>query len=188
MGLKQDLLDAITSAYVDTNPGGDSSDLPDVSDGSYPERLAHYQTEAIAKFLTEAKFRITKLNAPVVLEDLKTPDLPVNVEPQTLLGDKAPILKTLKKVGGMIPGAGSVVNKLIDQLEAAIKQAIQPLLKGGSTLPAVNIKKDDGGLESTGYVYIGEDPDSQKEFDTEDQDGQIKFTEVKLIREDIEDL
>ena len=32
MGLKADLLDAITSAYVDTNSQADSLDLPDISD------------------------------------------------------------------------------------------------------------------------------------------------------------
>ena len=41
---------------------------------------------------------------------------------------------------------------------------------------------------SDGYVYIGEDPDSQESFDVEDAAGQREFTEVKLFREDIEDL
>jgi len=184
MGLKADLLDAILQASSDAG----IEEPPDLSTGTFPERLAHYQTEAIAKILTEAEFRITRLNAPVVIEDLKTPDLSVDIQLETLLGDKAPILKTLKRVGGLIPGAGSVVNKLIDQLESAIKQAIQPLLKGGSTLPGLNLGKDTGGLESTGYVYIGEDPDSQGGFDVEDQNGQREFTTVKLLREDIEDL
>ena len=103
-------------------------------------------------------------------------------------------IQQVKKMGnmkdliGMIPGAGSVVNKLIDQLETAIKQAVQPLLEGGATLPGLNLGKDAGGLESTGYVYIGEDPDSQGGFDVEDVEGQREFTTVKLIRDDIEDL
>ena len=184
MGLKADLLDAILQASIDVG----MEEPPDLSDGTFPERLAHYQTEAIVKFLTEAEFRVTKLNAPVVMEELKTPDQGINIQLETLLGDKAPILKTLKKVGGMIPGAGSVVNKLIDELENAIKQAVQPLLEGGATLPGLNLGKDTGGLESTGYVYIGEDPDSQSSFDVDGEDGQKEFTTVKLLREDIEDL
>ena len=184
MGLKQDLINAKVKAAKDIG----LEEPLDISDGSFIERDAEYTKEAIVKFLTDVEFRITRLNAPVVVEDLKTPDLSVNVELQTLLGDKAPILKTLKQVGGLIPGAGSVVNKLIDQLENAIKQAVQPLLEGGSTLPGIDIKKDDGGLESTGYVYIGEDPDSQGGFDVDDVGGQREFTTVKLIREDIEDL
>ena len=88
----------------------------------------------------------------------------------------------------MIPGAGGVINKIVDKLENAIKQAIKPLLKGGSTLPGLNLGKDDGGLQSTGYVYIGEDPDSQGSFDVEDEDGQRDNTTVKLIKEDMEDI
>jgi len=183
MGLKADLLDAITKAAVETG-----MPPPDTSDGTFAERLAYHQTEAIAKFLTEADFTITQLKAPVVLEKIKTPDLPINLELETLLGDKAPILKTLKSVGGMIPGAGSVVNKLIDQLEGAIKQAVQPLLIGAGKVPGINLGKDNGALESTGYVFIGEDPDSTDSFDTDDESGQRQFTTVKVLREDIEEL
>jgi len=45
-----------------------------------------------------------------------------------------------------------------------------------------------GLLQSTGYVYIGEDPDSQDTFDVEDEDGQREYTTVKLIRDDIGEL
>ena len=69
-----------------------------------------------------------------------------------------------------------------------LKQAIKPLLKGGSTLPGLDLGKDDGGLEGAGYVYIGEDPDSREGFDVEDEDGQRVYTTVKLFREDIEGL
>ncbi len=184
MGLKQDLIDAKVKAARDT---GVPTPL-DTSNGSFIEREAEYTKEAIVNFLTQAEFRITKLNAPVIVEDLKTPDQGIDIQLETLLGDKAPILKTLKKVGGLIPGAGSVVNKLIDQLETAIKQAVQPLLEGGATLPGLNLGKDAGGLESTGYVFIGEDPDSQGGFDVDDENGQREFTTVKLIRDDIEEL
>jgi len=92
-------------------------------------------------------------------------------------------LKTLKKIGDPL-GLGS----LIDSLEGEIEKAVTPLLKGGSILPPMNLGKDDGGLESTGYVFIGEPPDSDEDFDVEDEDGQREFTTVKLIREDIEDI
>ena len=73
-------------------------------------------------------------------------------------------------------------------MEGEIEKAITPLLEGGATLPGLDLGKDNGGLEATGYVYIGEDPVSQDGFDVEDIDGQKEFTTVKLIREDIEDL
>jgi len=179
MGLKADLLDAILQASADAGV----EEPPDLSDGTFPERLAHYQTEAIVKFLTEAEFRITQLNAPVVVEKFKIPEQLVNVELETLLGEYGPILKTLKKIGDPL-GLGS----LIDSLEGEIEKAVTPLLKGGSILPQLNLGKDDGGLESTGYVFIGEPPDSEDDFDVEGEDGQREFTTVKLIREDIEDI
>ena len=183
MGLKQDLIDAITSAYVDTNPGGDSSDLPDVSDGSYPERLAHYQTEAIVKFLENAEFRITKLNAPVVVETFKLPERFANVAVETLLGEYKPLIKALKKLGDPLGLSG-----VIDSLEGEIRDAVSKVVEGGVTVPPTDVSKDDGGLESTGYVFIGDPPDSESDFDVGDEDGQRTFTTVKLIREDIEDL
>ena len=176
MGLKADLLDAILQASFDAG----IEEPPDLSDGTFPERLAHYQTEAIAKFLTEAEFTITQLNAPVIIEDFNIPEQGVNIELQTLLGDKAPILDAIKK----IPGGEAVVAPL----ESALRKAVAPLLEAGSKLPALNLGKDSGGLSSTGYVYIGKDPDSQDDFDVEDQDGQRDFTTVKLLRENIEDL
>ena len=37
-------------------------------------------------------------------------------------------------------------------------------------------------------VYIGEDPDSQEDFNVSNKDGQIQHTSVELFREDIEEL
>tara|TARA_A100001391_G_C4930078_1_gene241530 strand:- start:144 stop:686 length:543 start_codon:yes stop_codon:yes gene_type:complete len=179
MGLKQDLIDAKIKAAQET---GITTPL-DTSNGSYIEREAEYIKDALINFLTNAEFRITQLNAPVIVEEVKSPDLPVNVELETLLGEYQPILKTLKKIGDPL-GLGAT----IDALEGEIEKAITPLLEGGATLPGLNLGRNDGGLESTGYVFIGEDPDSQQGFDVEDEDGQREFTTVKLIREDIEDL
>tara|TARA_R100001377_G_scaffold51384_1_gene30046 strand:+ start:110 stop:676 length:567 start_codon:yes stop_codon:yes gene_type:complete len=183
MSLKEDLIQAKVKAARDAG----MVEPLDTKPGSFIERDAHYTTEAIGKFLTECDFTITQLKAPIILEDLRTPEQGVNMQLATLLGDKAPILDTLKKVGGMIPGAGSVINKLVEQLENAIKKAVMPLLEGGATLPGLNLAKDAGGLQSTGYVYIGEDPDSQGAFNVEDVDGQREFTTVKIFKEDIEE-
>ena len=60
--------------------------------------------------------------------------------------------------------------------------------KNGVTTHDIDISKDAGGLESTGYVYIGSDPENQSKFNVTDEDGQRDHTTVKLIREDIEDL
>ena len=179
MGLKDDLINAKVKAAEDT---GVPEPL-DTSNGSFIEREAEYTKEAIVKFLTEAEFRITKLNAPVILEDIKIPEQLVNVEMDTLLGEYGPILKTLKQIASPL-GLGPV----IDTLEGEIKKAIEPTLEGGSVLPPLDISKDDGGLDSTGYVFIGDPPDSQDDFDIEDEDGQREFTTVKLFRDDIEDI
>ena len=177
MGLKDELIEAKTQALL---VQGVNPDNIDTSVGTALEVEANLMMEAIVNFLTNVEFRITQLRAPVIVEELKTPDLPVNVELETLMGDKAPLLGALKQ----IPGAAA----LIDPLEAEIKKAITPLLEGGSTLPGLDLGKDSGGLECIGYVYIGEDPNSVDEFDVEDENGQREFTSVKLLREDIEDL
>ena len=177
MGLKDDLIEAKAQSALAA--GANEEDI-DTSEGSPIEVEAELTKEAIVSFLTQAEFRITQLNAPVIVEDLKSPDLPVDIVFETLLGDKAPILDTIKKIPGAAP--------LVEPLEAALKKAIQPLLEAGANLPGLDLGKDVGGLESTGYVFIGEDPDSQDAFDVEDEDGQREFTTVKLIRDDIEDI
>tara|TARA_R110000824_G_scaffold276581_1_gene465026 strand:+ start:82 stop:597 length:516 start_codon:yes stop_codon:yes gene_type:complete len=170
MGLKQDLIDAKVEA---AKASGELfvEDQLDTSAGSQIEVEAELTKEAIVDFLTKAEFRITKLNANVVLEDFKIP-------PQQ--GD---VLQTVSVSSGlatfvpMSPNLGGI--------------PVQSLIAGGKNgvlTKNINVGKDVGGLDSTGYVYIGGDPDSQEGFDVDDESGQREFTTVKLIREDIEDL
>ena len=81
----------------------------------------------------------------------------------------------------------------MDGVELQTRTTVENIRRQGALLPSIDISKDgrrgiEGGLISDGYVYIGEDPDSQESFDVEDAAGQREFTEVKLFREDIEDL
>jgi hypothetical protein len=179
MSLKQKIIDAKVQALQDTGV----QESIDTGPGTYIEREAQYIAEAVLETLTEANFTITQLKAPVILESMKTPEQPVNIELETLLGEYQPVLKLLKKLGDPL-GLGA----LIDKLEGEIEKAILPLLEGGAKLAKLDLGKDDGGLESTGYVYIGEDPDSQAAFDVEDEDGQREFTTVKLLHEDADEL
>jgi hypothetical protein len=153
MGLKQDLIDAKTKAAEESG-----METPDTSPNSAIEREAEYVKEAIVNFLTQCEFTITQLKAPIILEDLNTPSQPVDMKAETLMGDKAPLLKSLKKIGAPIPGIGGILGK------------------------------DAGGLRATGYAFIGDDPNSQGAFDVEDEDGQRQFTTAKVFREDIEGL
>ena len=175
MGLKQDLIDAKIKAARESG----MTEPLDTGRGSFIERDAHYTAEAVVNALTKADFTITQLKAPVVVEDLKTPDQPVNIELETLLGEYQPVLKLLKKLGDPLGLGGA-----IDDLEAELEKAITPLLEGGAKLAGLELGKDDGALESTGYVFIGPDPDTQDSFDVEDEDGQREFTTVKLLNED----
>ena len=178
MGLKQDLIDAKVKALQEQY--SDESVEVDTSVGSYIERDAHYTSRAIIKALREANFTITQLKAPVVVEELITPSLPVNVKLDTLLGEYQPVLKMLRKIGGPIPG----IDRLIKRLEREIEKAITPLLEGGADLAGIDITKQTGGLQSTGYAYIGGDPDSQGSFDVNDEQGQREFTTIKLLDDD----
>jgi hypothetical protein len=184
-GLKYDLVKA--KLEVGKAMGIAEEDMI-VDVGSPTDVEAEYIAKAIKNFMESAEFTITELKAPVIVESMKTPDQGVNIQLETLLGDKAPILKTLKQVGNLIPGVGQVVDELVGQLEDAIKQAVTPLLEAGAKLPGLDLSKDDGGLESSGYVFIGEDPDSQEVFNVDDEQGQKEYTTVKLFREDIEEL
>jgi len=175
MSLKQRIIEAKVQALQDT---GVQKPI-DIKAGSYIEREAQYIAEAVIDTLTEANFTITQLKAPVVVERFKTPDQPVNIELETLLGEYQPVLKLLHKIGDPLG-----VGKLIDKLEGEIEKAITPLLEGGAKLAGLDLGKDSGGLEAHGYVYIGEDPESEDAFDVEDEDGQRNFTTVRLLPED----
>jgi hypothetical protein len=176
-GLKWDLIQATVKAMEDT--GIDKNSIPEIKEGVFIERVAHYQAEAIATFISSLDFTITKINAPVQIEELKSDDLPANIEIDTLLGEYQPVLKTLRKLAEPV-GLGS----LIDSLEDEIKKAVTPLLEGGAKTP-FNLPA--GVLQSKAYVIIGEDPESVENFNVDDEDGQRQNTTVKVFREDIED-
>ena len=179
MGLRQKLIDAKVDALQESLQ--ESIEL-DTSENSAIYLEADYTARAILETLSEANLTITKFRAPVVVESLKTPDQVVNIKLETLLGDKAPILKALRKLP--IPAIGEIV----DKLESEIEKAIRPLLQGGAALAGLDLGKDNGGLDCVGYVVIGEDPDSVENFDVEDEDGQRQNTNVKLIIDDGEEL
>ena len=176
MGLTQDLIDAKIAGLKQSGATDDAISKAQVT----LETQTELEVEAIVKFLTNVNFTITQLKAPIIVENVKIPPQPVNIELQTLIGDKAPILSAFEG----IPGGAAVGGPL----ESSLEKAVTPLLEGGATAPALDVSKDDGGLDATGYVFIGEDPDSKELFDVEDEDGQRNFTTVKLFREDIESL
>ena len=184
-GLKENL---ITAAIESAKNSGVKEEDIDTTKGSPIDIQAQLTVDAIVNFLTQCEFTITQLKANVIIEDLKTPDIPINLELETLLGDKAPLLKALKEIGGLIPGGSEVVGLIVDRLELAIQKAVEPLLEAAGRVPGINMSKESGGLEATGYVYIGENPESQDEFNNEDEAGQRQFTTVKIIKEDIEEL
>ena len=163
MGLKDDLIEAkVQSALA---AGADPNDI-NTSVGSAIEVEADLTKEAIVNFLTKAEFRITQLAANVVLEDF-------NIPPQ-----QADILPTVTSTDIPYP-AGVPAAALPVPLNGG---------KNGVLTKSLNVAKDVVGLDSTGYVYIGGDPDSQDGFDVNTLDGIRDFTKVELLREDIEDL
>ena len=107
MGLRQKLIDAKVDALQESLQ--ESIEL-DTSENSAIYLEADYTARAILETLSEANLTITKFRAPVVVESLKTPDQVVNIKLETLLGDKAPILKALRKLP--IPAIGEIVDKL----------------------------------------------------------------------------
>ena len=176
MSLKQRIIDAKIKAYSETF---EESIEIDTSNGSLIDKEAQYISEAIIETLKDTNFTITQLKAPVIVETFKSSEQSVNIELATLLGDKAPILRALKSLP--IPAIGEIV----DKLEGEIQKAITPLLEGGAKMVGMDIDNNTG-LQSTGYVYIGEDPESSEKFNVDDEDGQKIFTTVKLTEEEAE--
>ncbi len=174
MGLKQDIINAKVEGLK--AQGVEESDI-NTSNGSTIEIESELLKEAFVNFLTNIDFKITQLKAPVVLEDFKIPDQNVNIGTQVTSTD--------------IPFPGGVGG-------APVQIPLNGGL-GGATLAKLNLEKDSnvtspdfttntgGGLDSTGYVFIGEDPNSQQAFDVNDEDGQRENTNVKLFRDDIEE-
>tara|TARA_R110002051_G_C8397321_1_gene447889 strand:+ start:29 stop:523 length:495 start_codon:yes stop_codon:yes gene_type:complete len=162
MGLKDDLIKAKVECFKIM---GKSEDEIDSSVGSALEVEANLMTEAIVNFLTNVEFKITQLKANVVLETFAIPPQRGDVLPSVTSTD-IPYPAGVPAAAVPVPlnnGTNGVVTKTID------------------------ITKEIGNLESTGYVFIGEDPDSQDDFDVEDENGQREFTTVKLFRDDIEE-
>ena len=121
------------------------------------------EKEAIVTFLENAKFRITNLAANVVLEDFKIPPQPADIQNTVTYVSPAgtPTPLTLPK-----SPTPSVLTK------------------------DINIGITNGGLQSSGYAYIGRDPNSKQTFGGDDgfmEEGDIKtFTEVRFFRDDNE--
>ena len=173
MGLKQDLIDAKVESAKAAGELFVENQL-DTSVGSQIEIEAELMKEAIVNFLTKCEFRITQLNAPVVLEDLRLPPQQGDVLPSVSVSSGLQTFVPMSPALGGIP----VQSMIAGGTNGVLTKNIDVNKSGGDT----------GILESTGYVYIGGDPNSQDEFDVNTLDGIRDFTRVELFREDIEDL
>ena len=165
MGLKQDLIDAKIEGL---KLSGASEEAIEQAQDSLDTQV-QLEVDAIVNFLTKCQFRVTNLTANVVLEDFKIPPQQGDIQPQVTSTD-------IPFPGGV--GGAPVQVPLNNGTNGVLTKNIDVGISGGKT----------GVLQSTGYTYIGGDPFSQDNFDVEDEDGVREFTEVKLFKEDIEDL
>ena len=171
MGLKDDLIEAKAQSAL---AAGANPDDIDTSEGSAIEVEAELTKEAIVNFLTQCEFRITQLAAPVVLEDFNIGPQEASIAPTVTVNSG--ILVTTSGGPGSTTSPGILSNSA--PTSDVLTKTIDVNKAGGTT----------GVLDSTGYVFIGGDPDSQDEFDVNTLDGIRDFTRVELLREDIEDL
>mgnify|MGYP003113326370 CR=1 FL=1 len=167
MGLRQNLIDAELEAAKIAG-----SDITEPTPAMI--KKAELTTNAIVDFLTQAKFTVTKFNAPIILEDFMIP-------PQK--GDILTSVTTEIPAGGVQVVGSPASQQSVAPTIATVKQGTD-----GVKTHKIDISKDAGGLLSTGYAFIGQDPKSQAEFDVTTEDNQSTNTAVKLIRGDIEDL
>tara|TARA_R110002020_G_scaffold258879_1_gene472724 strand:- start:143 stop:718 length:576 start_codon:yes stop_codon:yes gene_type:complete len=190
MGLKDDLIKAKIESLKTT---GVSPSSINASPGSALDIECEMTKEAIIKFLEKAEFRVTKFVAPVILEDFIVPDQTVDVDPNTLYQPHTPIIDAVSTIATVVGQT-----EVADTIDFVLKKSIGSVAGGGATLPALDLNKDGrsknqssvnkGIVESTGYAFVGDDPDSNKVFNVEDEDGQRLHTTVKFFRGDNEDL
>ena len=174
MGLKTDLIDA----KIEGLKLSGANDEAILKAQDTLETQCELEVEAIVNFLTQCKFRVTNLAANVVLEDFQIPEQQGDIQPDVQVAANIPVNTS----GG--PGTTTSVG-ILNNANAKANGT------GGILTKPINVSKAGGGtglLQSTGYVYIGEDPDSQEEFNVSNKNGQIQHTSVELFREDIEDL
>ena len=100
MGLKDDLIQAKVEGF---KIQGKSEDDIDTSPGSAIEVISELETEAIVNFLTKCEFRITQLNAPVVLEDLRLPPQQGDVLPSVSVSSGLQTFVPMSPALGGIP-------------------------------------------------------------------------------------
>ena len=163
MGLKQDLIDAKKEGLKLSGAKEEAIEQA----GEALEVQAQLEVDAIVNFLTKAKFRVTQLNANVVLEDFKIPPQQADILTQVKTAQGQPV--TVAGSVGSTTGPGMLQGGT-----------------GGVRTKQMNIGKSSGGLQSTGYVFIGPDPNSQENFDVNDRSGQMDYTTVELFKEDLE--
>ena len=149
MGLKQDLINAKIEGLKESGVAEDAIQQAEKS----LDVQCELEKEAIVNFLTKCQFRVTQLNANVILEDFKIPPQQGDIQPDVQVAANIPVNTS----GG--PGATTSVG-ILNNADAKANGT------GGILTKPINVSKAGGGtglLQSTGYVYIGEDPDSQKE-------------------------
>ena len=177
MGLKDDLIQAKVDGMV---AGGVNPADIDTSRGSTIEVEAEATKEAILNFLERANLRVTDLKAPVVLESFTHPAQLLNVAVDAVMGPHGVLMKALKQVASLVPGASAIFDKTEEQM----KKATAPVAEGGVTQSPPDLDVN-SGLDAHGYMFVGdEDPGSKDDFNVSDEDGQKTYTQVKFFRDE----
>ena len=175
MGLKKDLIDAKKAGLI-------ASGAPQVETGkgSAIDIECTMIAAAISKVLTSADFTITELKAPIIVEDFSIPEQKVVVSIDTLMAEWKPVLDVLKKVATPLG-----IASLIDELQELLESIFESVVENGYKTQKININKTNGGLQSSGYAFVGNDPESKDSFNVENKFNQKLFTKVKLLPDEM---
>ena len=142
------------------------------------EELAHSIALAVEEFVMEQEFRVVKLKTKLDVDSIGiTKDQAADVAPNTLMGPYAPLISSLKQLAGLVPGAGSI----IDKVEGVIKKATQKVSAGGASVPAWTIRKIGDGLKVEGSGGI----DMPNFKNASKATGDASSTVVKLMSGDV---
>ena len=135
-------------------------------------------SDAIQSFLKKQRFVVKNLKAYVQIDSIKTDgDIPVDIKETTILGQYAPLIDALEKIGGTINRLGSFANmgsigdpilKPIDQMKSIAKV----ISKEGATQKKHDLDKDGavgGTMTGIGHAYIGPESHGMPGADTTEE-------------------
>ena len=149
--------------------------------GTSSDEFSKDLSEAIQNFLKKQRFLVKNLRAYVQIDSIKTDgDIPVDVKETTILGQYAPIIDVLEKLGkgfksmeSIVPAAGPLGDSVLKPIEQ-MKKIAKTISKEGATQKKLDFDKNGaigGTMTGIAHAIIGPDAVGLPGADTTEEMG-----------------